>query len=258
MSRISAISSTTPYLYGHIASANKLMSAADGAAELAITEKEKAQITGYNTGTKNLSDGVSLLNTSDSALGSVTGYLQRMRELALQASNTATMNSTNRANIQKEIDQLKQGIEKVATQTNFNGMNLLDGSMSNGVQLVANADNTMTVNNASSSTLQALGIADFDVTKNFDLQSIDNALDKVTSNRSTLGAQSNLLDHAIDYNEYASVNLTASMSRMADTDVSKTLMELKHQQTLQSITMMLQKQKMSQQGQKMSGLLMFN
>ena len=168
------------------------------------------------------------------------------------------MNSTNRANIQKEIDQLKQGIEKVATQTNFNGMNLLDGSMSNGVQLVANADNTMTVNNASSSTLQALGIADFDVTKNFDLQSIDNALDKVTSNRSTLGAQSNLLDHAIDYNEYASVNLTASMSRMADTDVSKTLMELKHQQTLQSITMMLQKQKMSQQGQKMSGLLMFN
>lgn len=258
MSRISGISSTTPYLYGHIASANKLMSAADGAAELAITEKEKAQITGYNTGTKNLSDGVSLLNTSDSALGSVTGYLQKMRELALQASNTATMNSTNRANIQKEIDQLKQGIEKVATQTNFNGMNLLDGSMSNGVQLVANADNTMTVNNASSSTLQALGIADFDVTKNFDLQSIDNALDKVTSNRSTLGAQSNLLDHAIDYNEYASVNLTASMSRMADTDVSKTLMELKHQQTLQSITMMLQKQKMSQQGQKMSGLLMFN
>ena len=259
MSRISAISSTTPYLYGHIASANRLPSAADGAAELAITEKQQAQITGYNTGTKNLSDGISLLNTSDSALGSVTGYLQRIRELALQASNTATMSHSNRTEIQKEINQLKQGIEKVATQTNFNGMKLLDGSQSNGIQLVANADNdSISVNSSVNSTLKALGIEDFDVTKNFDLQSIDDALSMVASSRSSLGAQSNGLDHSINYNDYASVNLTASKSRMGDTDIAKALTELKHQQTLQSISMMLQKQKMAQQGQKMSGLLMFN
>ena len=242
MSRISAISSTTPYLYGHIASANRLPSAADGAAELAITEKQQAQITGYNTGTKNLSDGISLLNTSDSALGSVTGYLQRIRELALQASNTATMSHSNRTEIQKEINQLKQGIEKVATQTNFNGLKLLDGSQNNGIQLIANGDNdSISVNSSVNSTLKALGIEDFDVTKNFDLQSIDDGL-----------------DHSINYNDYASVNLTASKSRMGDTDIAKALTELKHQQTLQSISMMLQKQKMAQQGQKMSGLLMFN
>ena len=171
MSRISAISSTTPYIFGHISSGNKLMSAADGAAELAIVENEKAQVTGYNTGTKNLGDGTNMLNTSDSALGSITSHLQRMRELGLRASNS-TLNGTNRADIQKEIDQLKQGIEHIATQTRYNGMNLLDGSMSNGVQLVSDAGGgSITVNHAANSTLQALGIADFDVTKDFNLQS---------------------------------------------------------------------------------------
>lgn len=256
MGGISAISSTSPYLYGHIASANRLMSAADGAAELAITESERAQITGYNTGTKNLGDGVNMLNTSDSALGTVTGYLQRMRELALRASNTATLNSRNRANIQKEIEQLKQGIDQTALQTRFNGFNMLDGTMRNGVELISDAGGgSLTVNQSLNSTLQALGLADFDVTKNIDLEAIDNALTMVTSNRGTLGAQSNALDHAIDYNEYASINLTESRSRMADTDIAKAIQQLEHQQILQSITMMLQKKKMGQEGQKMSGLL---
>ena len=96
MSAISGISTTSPYLYGHIASGNRLMSAADGAAELAITEKENAQITGINTGTKNLTDGVSLLKTSDSALGSITNSLQRMRELALRATS-GILNGTERS-----------------------------------------------------------------------------------------------------------------------------------------------------------------
>ena len=88
MSGISGISSKSPYLFGQIASGNRLTSAANGAAELAITENEKAQITGLNTGTKNLNDGVSLLKTSDSALGGITDSLQRMRELALRASSS--------------------------------------------------------------------------------------------------------------------------------------------------------------------------
>ena len=256
MSRISAISSTTPYLYGHISSANRLMSAADGAAELAIVENEKAQVTGYNTGTKNLGDGTNMLNTSDSALGSITGHLQRMRELALTASNS-TLNGRNRVDIQKEVDQLKQGIEHIATQTRYNGMNMLDGSMSKGVQLVSDAGGgSITVNHAANSTLKALGIEDFDVTKDFDLKSIDDALTKVTSNRSTFGAQSNALDHAIDYNGYAATNLTAAQSRMGDTDIAKTIQELTHQQTMQSISMMLQKKKAEQEGQKTMGLLL--
>lgn len=257
MSGISGISSTSPYLYGHIASGNKLMSAADGAAELAVTKKEQAQITGYNTGTKNLGDGVSLLKTTDGALGSVTDHLQRIRELALRASSSI-LNNSNKAEIQKEIEQLKKGIDQIAGTTNFNGISLLDGTQSQGVQLVSDGNGgSLTINNTTSSATQALGIADFDVTKDFDLQAIDDALTKVTSDRSTLGAQSNKLEYAIDYNDYASVNLTASMSRTADTDIAKTLMELKHQQTLQSVSMMLQKRNMAQKGQQTMGLLQF-
>ena len=133
---------------------------------------------------------------------------------------------------------------------------MLDGSMSNGVQLVSDGGGgSITVNHAANSTLQALGIADFDVTKDFDLQAIDDALTQVTSNRSTFGAQSNSLEHAIDYNGYASINLTAAQSRMGDTDIAKTLQELTHQQTMQSISMMLQKKKAEQEGQKTMGLL---
>lgn len=255
MSAISGISSTSPYLYGYIASGKRLMSAADGAAELAVTEKEHAQITGINTGTKNLGDGISLLKTSDSALGSITNSLQRMRELALQASGTL-LNYSNRASIQQEIEQLKQEINHVATRTNFNDLSLLNGSQSSGIELVGDADgNSFNVNHSINSTIDALGLADFDVTKDFDLQAIDRALEMVTGDRSTLGAQHNALEYAIDYNGYASENLTASMSRMGDTDVAKTLMELKYQQTIRSVSMMLQKKNMSQNRQQTLGLL---
>lgn len=258
ISGINRINTTSPYLYGHIASGNRLMSAANGASELAVTEKMKAQVTGYNIGTKNLGAGSNLLNTSDSALGSITDSLQRIRELALRASNTATMNNSNRAEIQKEINQLKQGIEQTATQSTYNGIHVLNGNQSNGIQLVTSGDGTsITVNNSVNSTLEALGIADFDITKNFDLQAIDDAISKVSGNRSTLGAQSNALEHAVNYNDYASVNLTSSQSRMGDTDIAKKVQELTHQQTLQNISLMLQKRKMEQQGQKTSGLFLF-
>ncbi len=255
MSAISGISSTSPYLYGHIASGNRLMSAADGAAELAITKKMQAQTTGINTGTKNLSDGVSLLKTSDGALGSITNSLQRMRELAVRASS-GLLNDSNRAAIQKEVDQIKQEIDHVATQTNFNGISLLNGSQNNGINLAGDAEgSSVNINKSVNSTLDALGLKDFDVTKNFNIQDIDAALEKVTSSRSTLGAQYNKLEYAIDYNGYASENLTASESRMGDTDIANTLMELQHQQTLQSISMMLQKKSMTQKSQQTVGLL---
>lgn len=257
MSAISGISTTSPYLYGHIASGNRLMTAADGAAELAATEKEQAQITGIDTGTKNLGDGLGLLKTSDGALGSITSSLQRMRELALRASGSILSNS-NRESIQQEINQLKDQVNNVAAQTNFNGRSLLDGSQAKGIQLVGDAGgSTINVNNSINSTIEALGLKDFDVTKDFNIQDIDAALDKVTGDRSTLGAQYNKLEYAIDYNGYASENLTASRSRMGDADIAKTLMQLQHQQTLQSISMMLQKKNMAQKSQQALGMFQF-
>lgn len=254
MSGISGISSASSYtsLYGQIASGNRLPSAANGASELAISEKQNVQITGYDVGSNNLKSGKDVLNITDAALSGVSDYLQRIRELALQASNTATVSDSDRENIQKEVDQLKQGIQDIAKQTQYNSLNLLDGSLGKGLQIASDSNaNSVTVNNSVNSTLDALGIADFDVTKDFNLRDIDNALNLVNSNRSQGGAQSNRLDHAISYNAYASFNATASRSRLADTDYPQAISELKKQQMLQTYSLMMQKKKMESEAQKM-------
>jgi len=150
MSGISGISSYSSYNpYSQIASGNKLPSAANGAAELTIAEKQDAQIRGYNAGTNNLQSGKDVLNITDAALGGVTDYLQRIRELALQASNTATVTDSDRRNIQHEVDQLKQGIQDIASQTQYNTLNLLDGSFSDGMQIASDSNgNSVTINNS--------------------------------------------------------------------------------------------------------------
>lgn len=253
MSGISGISSASSYtLYGQIASGNKLTSAAQGVAELAISEKQNTQVKGYNAATNNLKSGKDLLNISDAALGGVTDYLQRIRELALQASNSALLTDDDVAGIQNEIDQMKQGIADIASQTQYNRQNLLDGSRPNGYQIASDGNgNSITIQEAGNSTLKALGIADFDVTKSFDLNTIDNALNKVSSMRSLGGAQSNRLDHAINFNSYAAYNTTAARSRLADTDYGKAITEMKKQQTLQTYSIMMQKRKMQDEARRM-------
>lgn len=251
MSSISGINNISSSLYGQIASGNRLTSAAQGASELVISQKENTQIRGYNTATGNLESGKDLLNISDGALSSVTDYLQRIRELALQASNTAVVSDSDRANIQKEVEQLKLGIQDVATQTQYNTLNLLDGSISDGLKIAADANgSSITINSSVNSTLEALGIADFDVTKNFDLQTIDNALNMVSDSRSSIGAQSNTLDYAINYNKYASYNITVANSKIADTDYTKAVEEMKKQQVLQTYSLLMQKKKMEAEERK--------
>ncbi len=252
MSSISGISGVSSYsLYGQIASGNRLTSASKDAAGLAISEKQKTQVTGYNTAANNLKSGKDLLNISDAALSGVTDYLQRIRELSLQASNSALMTDEDLQGIQDEIDQMKQGISDIASQTQYNRMNILDGSRGGSFQITSDGNgNSISIQDADS-TLKALGIADFDVTKNFDLKTIDNALNKVSGMRSQGGALSNRLDHAINFNSYASYNTSAARSRLADTDYGTASMELKKQQTLQTYSLMMQKRKMQDEARKM-------
>ena len=130
MSSISNVSGSS--YYSQIASGVKLQSAADGASELAIAEKENAQINGLNMGQRNAEDGRSLLNVADGAMGGIADNLQRIRELAVQASNTAILSDEDRQMIQDEVEQLKQGISDIANNTEFNKKNLLDGSYQDG------------------------------------------------------------------------------------------------------------------------------
>ena len=139
-----------------LSSGYKINRAGDDAAGLAISEKMRAQITGLNTAQKNAQDGVSLVQTAEGALTEVHSMLNRMVELADQSANGTYDNAVDRANLQKEIASLKDEIDRIADSTNFNGINLLDGSLSTtkldfGAVAVGGA-NSATVNPATGTT----------------------------------------------------------------------------------------------------------
>lgn len=248
MSSISGISGSN--YYAQIASGTRLQSAADGASELAIVQKEISQINGYDVGKRNAQDGQSVLNIADGALSNITDNLQRMRELAIQASNSILTDDDRQA-IQYEIDQLKQGISGIASNTEFNTKKLLDGSNAN-MHIATNPDGSGLSINTGDATLKTLGIEDFDVTKDFSIQTIDDALKKVSTSRGSIGAKSNALDHTIAYNSLASYNLTAATSRMADTDIPKAVSEMDKQRLLQTYRFIMQKKQQEQERQKLS------
>ena len=115
-----------------LSSGYKINRAGDDAAGLAISEKMRAQITGLETAQKNAKDGISLVQTAEGALTEVHDMLNRMVELADQSANGTYDNETDRANLQKELDQLKSEINRIADSSNFNGIKLLDGSLGAG------------------------------------------------------------------------------------------------------------------------------
>jgi len=135
----------------------RINSAKDDAAGLAISERFTAQIKGLNQGVRNANDGISLAQTAEGALGEVTNNLQRIRELAVQASN-ATNTATDRAALQNEVSALVAEIDRVATQTAFNGTKLLNGGFNGAVfQIGANAGDSITIDSIANSTAGNLG-----------------------------------------------------------------------------------------------------
>jgi flagellin len=138
----------------------RINSAKDDAAGLAISERFTAQINGLNQGVRNANDGISLAQTAEGALGEVTNNLQRIRELAVQASN-ATNTADDRAALQNEVSALVSEIDRVAQQTTFNGTKLLDGGFSGAVfQIGANAGDSITIDSISNTTGAKLGSED--------------------------------------------------------------------------------------------------
>ena len=122
-----------------LSSGYKINRAGDDAAGLAISEKMRAQITGLETAQKNANDGISLVQTAEGALTEVHSMLNRMVELADQSANGTYDNETDRANLQKEVKSLLDEVDRIADSTNFNGINLLDGSLSTTELNVTNA-----------------------------------------------------------------------------------------------------------------------
>jgi flagellin len=140
-----------------LSSGLRINSAKDDAAGLAISERFTAQIRGLNQAARNANDGISLAQTAEGALGEIGNNLQRIRELAVQASN-ATNSNTDRAALQTEVTQLLNEINRVADQTAFNGVKLIDGSFSGAVfQVGANAGESITVSAITDANIAALG-----------------------------------------------------------------------------------------------------
>lgn len=231
--------------YSHISSGKRINTAADDAAGLAIGQKMQKEETGLRVGGQNAKDGIGALNVADGALGGVMDYLQRIRDLALRSMN-GVASTSDKAYYQKEIDQLKEGIQSMAKTTSLNEQKLLDGSMAD-MHLATNPDGSGMSIGMANSTLEALGIADFDVTKgNFDLDAIDNAMNIVSSQRGSLGAFTNRLEHTYNNNSTMTLEQLSSRSRIEDLDMPKAISEKKKEDLLSEYRNLMLKKQMNQ------------
>ncbi len=221
-----------------LSSGMRINRAADDAAGLAISEKMRGQIRGLGMAERNTLDGISLLQTAEGALANVHEMLQRMRELAVQASNE-TYEDSDRLEIQEEIDQLLQSIDDVASNTQFNGKQLLNGSfgtVGSGLylQIGANANQGVEMIISEMSSAQ-LGIGSgspggkLDVTSriaaNQSITRAQEAIEAVSSQRSKMGAMQNRLEYTMNNLAVARENLTSAESRIRDSDMAQEMTE---------------------------------
>lgn len=238
---VSAIQSQR--LFTSLVSGKRINSAADDAAGLAISEKLLAQTNGYAVGTNNAADGINLMNVADGALSTMQDSLQRMRELAVQAGN-GIYSASDKELIQMEIDGLKASIQDAAKGTEFNTMKLLDGSMAD-ISLATNPSGGGLSIQMDNSTLESLGISGFSVMGKFSLDDIDNAIQTVSKARSRMGAKTNALNHTMNYNETAGLNLMAAGSRIRDTDYGKAVTDKNRDDILSQYRMFAMKAQMN-------------
>ena len=182
--------------FSRLSSGLRIATAADDAAGLGISERMRAQVRSLQVASRNAQDGVSLAQTAEGALQEVNNNLNRMRELAIQASN-GTLTTADRSTLNTEFQALITEIARVASQTSFNGVSLLDGSTTAlSVQVGTNSGETITIS-LSDMTSTTLGISGQDVTSAANASSalsvIDLAIDDVTTTRGALGASNNRL-----------------------------------------------------------------
>ena len=224
-----------------LSSGYKINRAGDDAAGLSISEKMRNQIRGLNKASDNAQDGISLVQTAEGALNEVHSMLQRMSELSVQAAN-GTNDTTDRSSINDEIQQLKTEIERVGSTTQFNKMNILDGTFSTGanklLQVGANANQTIKVDiDALKSVVGSSLMADLKTETATNAQSaitvVQNSIEKLSKLRSKLGAVQNRLEHTVANLDNISENTQSSESRIRDTDMAEEMVQYSKNNILQ-------------------------
>ena len=214
-----------------LSSGLRVNSAKDDAAGLAIADRMNAQIRGANVAIRNANDGISLAQTAEGGLATITDALQRMRELAVQAQNGS--NGTNdRINLDAEYQQLSAEVTRIATQTKFNGRLILSTDAGGQTfQVGANNGDTLTVTTVAVTTVAGdvltAGAA------STALAAIDGKLDVITTNRATYGAAMSRMSFAISSLQISSENQSAARGRIMDADFASETANLSRAQILQ-------------------------
>ena len=232
------LASVTGRLQGNFArlsSGLRISTAADDAAGLGISERMRAQIRSFSQAGRNAQDGISLSQTAEGALNEVSNILTRMRELAVQAAN-GTLNTADRAVIDAEFQALDSEIDRVASDTEFNGIALLDSAQTVAIQTGIDANQTIGIALADMQSA-TLGVATLDTTStanaNSAITALDTAIDTVTGTRGDIGASINRLQSAYSSILNANENLSASESRIRDVDVAFETADLSRNSILQ-------------------------
>ena len=234
-----------------LSTGKKINSAGDNAAGLAISSRMTSQIRGLGAAISNANDAISMVGTAEGALDEIASMLQRMRELAVQ-SGTGTTSAADRTYMNSEFVALREEIDRIADNTQWNGQNILDGSAgaSTGKSTVAfqvganekqtisttfgNFNNTTgSLSGLASKRLSAATVASAIEVSSTAIGEIDTVITDVSAQRATFGAVSNRLTHAIDNLTNVKTNSEASRSRILDTDYSVATSELARAQIIQ-------------------------
>ena len=211
-----------------LSSGYKINRAADDAAGLSISEKMRSQIRGLNKASDNAQDGISLIQVAEGALNETHSILQRMNELATQAAND-TNTSVDRQSIKDEIKQLNEELDRISSTTQFNKQDLLTGGFSGKLQVGALEGQTMDVKISLAVSAKGLNVSAVEVSTNAKagdaMQSIQDAIESVSKQRSKLGAIQNRLEHTINNLDTNAENTQAAESRIRDTDMADEMVQ---------------------------------
>ena len=211
-----------------LSSGYKINRAGDDAAGLSISEKMRSQIRGLNKASSNAQDGISLIQVAEGALNETHSILQRMNELATQAAND-TNTSKDRTAIQQEVNQLTSEINRIQSTTQFNTMNLLDGTFTGKSLQVGSLSGQSIGISISNMNASSLEVNDLTVSSFSDageaMSKIQAAIDKVSTQRSKLGALQNRLEHTINNLDTTAENTQSAESRIRDTDMASEMVQ---------------------------------
>ncbi len=234
-----------------LSSGEKINRAGDDASGLAVSEKMRSQIRGLNRASKNASDGISFIQTTEGYLQETTDIIQRIRELSVQSSN-GIYTAEDRMQIQVEVSALVAEVDRIASHAQFNGMNMLTGrfaretgensvTASMWLHIGANMDQRVQVF-IGTMTAAALGVRELGTEEILTIATpedadraigtLDEALKKINKQRADLGAYQNRLEYAVKGLDVAAENTQASESRIRDTDMASQMVEFTKNQIL--------------------------